>query len=151
MKYTIIAILLLACITAYFSIYGEIVPLESQKEGWAFFGGTFGDPVPSEGADGQMDAFVANAEAQQETQAQAEQTAAAQAQQKPPITVSVEYPKADKKPDWEMFAFGMAAGALAAEVATACVFGILILKDNRKRRNSNEKRKIWTRAAHRMP
>jgi hypothetical protein len=133
MKYTIIAILLLACITAYFSIYGEIVPLESQKEGWAFFGGSSGAPIPSEGADGQMDAFVSNAEVPQDTQAKTEQNTV-KAQPKPPITITVVYPDMEHAEEYrqavrETFLIGVAVGALLAELATASVIAILYLRE----------------------
>lgn len=130
MKELIIAILILSALTAWFSFRGEIVPLESQKEGWAFFGGDTESPIPQAGEDGEMEAFIVNAEAEQETQA--EQTATVQ--QKSPITVSVERTKAEKatsddSEDSGMFLLGIAVGALAAEIATAGVIGILYLRD----------------------
>ena len=136
MKNFIIAILILSALTAYFSYCGENVPFErTQKEGWAFFGGDIESPIPKAGKDGEMEALII--EAPQE--AQAEQITTAQAQQKSPITVSVEYPKAEKGVDWEMFFIGVAAGAFLAELAMAGVFAILYLRDKYKRRNLYEK------------
>ena len=138
MKYTIIAILLLACITSYFSIYGEIVPLESQKEGWAFFGGDIGSPIPQAGKDGEMEAFLM--EAPQEQKEPDGKLSAEPAPQKSPITVSVVYPDQANAEEYrqairETFLIGIAAGVVLAELATASVFAILYLKDKHKRRN----------------
>ena len=135
MKHFIFAILMLSALIAYFSYCGENVPLESLKEGWAFFSGDIEAPIPQAGEDGEMEALII--EAPQE--AQAEQITTAQAQQKSPITVSVEYPKAEKGVDWEMFFIGVAAGAFLAELAMAGVFAILYLRDKYKRRNLYEK------------
>ena len=134
MKNLIVALLLLSALTGWFSFKGEIVPLErTQKEGWAFFGGSSGAPIPNEGADGQMDAFIFNAEAPQETQAKTEQNTV-KAQPKPPITVSVVYPDHEHAEEYrqairETFLIGMAVGALLAELATAGVFAILYLRE----------------------
>lgn len=134
MKNLIAALLLLSALTAWFSFYGENVPFErTQKEGWAFFGGSSGEPIPSEGADGQMDDFVTNAEAPQETQAKTEQNTV-KAQPKPPITITVVYPDMEHAEEYrqavrETFLIGVAVGALLAELATAFVFTILYLRE----------------------
>lgn len=134
MKLFIIAILILSALTAWFSFRGEIVPIESQKEGWAFFGGTSGEPIPSEGADGQMDVFSINAP--QETTA--EQTEA----QDSPITVSVVKPDKEKSKaetfPWDTFWYGVGVGALGTQIGILLVIAIYWLKSH-KRRNHHEK------------
>lgn len=143
MKNLIFAILILSALTAWFSYCGENVPFErTQKEGWAFFGGMFGEPVPSEGADGQPNVFTINAK--EETQPEAEQIATAQPA---PISVSVEQQEKENAAAWEMFLIGVAAGVLIAEiVATVIIFWL----GSRERRNHHEKRKSWTRTARRL-
>lgn len=134
MKNLIFAILCLSALTVWFSFRGEIVPFErTQKEGWAFFGGTSGEPIPSEGADGQMNAFVSNAEAPQEAQAKTEQNTV-KAQPKPPITITVVYPDMEHAEEYrqavrETFLIGVAVGALLAELVTASVIAILYLRE----------------------
>lgn len=128
MKNLIFAILFLSALTAYFSYCGECVPFErTQKEGWAFFGGDIGSPIPQAGKDGEMEAFLM--EAPQEQKEPDGKLSAEPAPQKSPITVSVEYPKAEKGADWEMFFVGVAVGALLAELVTAFVFTILYLRE----------------------
>lgn len=135
MKNLIAALLLLSALTAWFSFYGENVPFERiQKEGWAFFGGDSGTPIPSEGADGQMDAFISTkTEPHRNTPAEAEQNTV-KAQQKSPITVSVVYPDKDNAEEYrqairETFLIGVAVGALVAELVTASVIAILYLRE----------------------
>lgn len=129
MKYTIIGILLFACITAYFSIYGERVPFErTQNEGWVISGGDSGTPIPHEGGEGQMDAFVfvqemADTEQEQPTEATTEEAF--------PITVTVEQAK-DNRTDGGMFFAGVAAGVLLAETLTTGLIVILYFTDKRK-------------------
>jgi hypothetical protein len=131
MKNLIIAILMLSALTAYFSYCGENVPFErTQKEGWAFFGGDIGSPIPQAGKDGEMEAFLM--EAPQEQKEPDGKLSAEPAPQKSPITVSVEYPKAEKGADWEMFFVGVAAGVLVAEIATALVLAVLFWIDKKK-------------------
>lgn len=121
MKNFIFAILFLSALTAYFSFYGENVPLErTQKEGWAFFGGTSGEPLPGEGENGEIDVFSINSP--QETTPQ-------QTQQESPISVTVTEQTEDNSTDWELFLIGVAVGALLAELATASVFAILYLRE----------------------
>lgn len=132
MKNLIIAILFLSALTAWFSFKGEIVPLESQKEGWAYFGGDIGSPIPQAGKDGEMEAFLV--EAPQESADPDEGSAAEPAPQKSPITVSVVYPDHEHAEEYrkairETFLIGMAVGALLAELATAFVFTILYLRE----------------------
>ena len=134
----IFAILMLSALTAYFSYCGENVPFErTQKEGWAFFGGDIGSPIPQAGKDGEMEAFLM--EAPQEQKEPDGLLAAEPAPQKSPITVSVEYPKAEKgtsndSEDTGMFLIGVAVGALLAELVTVSVIAILYLRDKYKRR-----------------
>ena len=138
MKNLIIAILMLSALTAYFSYCGENVPFErTQKEGWAFFGGNIGSPIPQAGKDGEMEAFLM--EAPQEQKEPDGKLSAEPAPQKSPITVSVERAKAEKgtsndSEDTGMFFIGVAVGAVLAELATAGVFAILYLRDKYKRR-----------------
>lgn len=132
MKNLIFAILILSALTAWFSFKGEIVPLESQKEGWAFFGGDIGSPIPQAGKDGEMEAFLM--EAPQESEDPAERLSAEPAPQKSSITVSVVYPDQEHAEEYrqairETFLIGVAAGALLAELVTACVFTILYLRE----------------------
>lgn len=144
MKNLIFAILFLSALTAWFSFRGEIVPLErTQKEGWAFFGGMFGEPVPSEGADGKSNVFTINAK--EVAQPEAEQIATAQPA---PISVSVEQQPKENAATWEMFFMGVAAGVLIAEVVATVMILWLI---SHERRKHHEKRKSWTRQAHRLP
>lgn len=123
MKNLIIAILILSALTAYFSFYGEIVPSSRTGEGWAFFGGTSGDPIPGDGENGGVDVFSINSP--QETM---------QTQQKSPISVTVVYPDQEHAEEYrqairETFLIGVAAGALLAELATASVIAILYLRE----------------------
>lgn len=133
MKNLIIAILMLSALTAYFSYCGENVPFErTQKEGWAFFGGDIGSPIPQAGKDGEMEAFLM--EAPQESEDPDERLAAEPAPQKSPITVSVVYPDKEHAEEYrqairETFLIGVAVGALVAELATAFVFTILYLRE----------------------
>ena len=132
MKNLIIAILMLSALTAWFSFKGEIVPLKSQKEGWAFFGGNIESPIPQAGKDGEMEAFLM--EAPQEQKEPDGKLSAEPAPQKSPITVSVVYPDQEHTEEYrqavrETFLIGMAAGAVLAELATAGVFGILYLRE----------------------
>lgn len=132
MKNLIFAILLLSALTAWFSFNGDIVPAERTNDGWAFFGGTSGDPIPSDGADGQMDAFTST-KSEPESAPQTEQNTV-KAQPKPPITITVVYPDMEHAEEYrqavrETFLIGMAAGALLAELATASVFAILYLRE----------------------
>ena len=130
MKNLIFAILCLSALTVWFSFRGEIVPFErTQKEGWAFFGGTSGEPTPGDGENGEVDVFIINSP--QET---------TQTQQETPISVTVVYPDQEHAEEYrqairETFLIGMAAGALLAELVTASVIAILYLKDKHKRRN----------------
>jgi hypothetical protein len=138
MKNLIFAILILSALTAWFSFKGEIVPLESQKEGWAFFGGDIGSPIPQAGKDGEMEAFLMSAP--QEQKEPDGKLSAEPAPQKSPITVSVVYPDQEHAEEYrkairETFLIGVAAGALIAELVTASVIAILYLKDKHKRRN----------------
>jgi hypothetical protein len=138
MKNLIVATLLLSALTAWFSFRGEIVPLESQKEGWAFFGGDIGSPIPQAGKDGEMEAFLM--EAPQEQKEPDGKLSAEPATQKNPITVSVVYPDQEHAEEYrqavrETFLIGVAVGALLAELVTASVIAILYLKDKHKRRN----------------
>ena len=135
MKNLLFALLFLSALTAWFSFKGEIVPLErTQKEGWAFFGGSSGEPVPSEGADGQMDAFISTkTEPHRNTPAEAEQNAV-KAQSKAPITITVVYPDMEHAEEYrqavrETFLIGVAVGALLAELVTASVIAILYLRE----------------------
>ena len=142
MKNLIIAILMLSALTAWFSFKGEIVPLESQKEGWAFFGGDIESPIPQAGKDGEMEAFLM--EAPQENEDPAERLSAEPAPQKSPITVSVVYPDKGNAEEYqqairETFLIGVAAGVVLAELATASVFAILYLREKYKRRDFYEK------------
>lgn len=132
MKNLIIAILMLSALTAWFSFKGEIVPLESQKEGWAFFGGDIESPIPQAGKDGEMEAFLM--QAPQESEDPDERLAAEPAPQKSPITVSVVYPDQEHAEEYrkairETFLIGVAVGALLAELVTAFVFTILYLRE----------------------
>lgn len=129
MKNLIFAILFLSALTAYFSYCGEIVPSSRTGEGWAFFGGTSGEPTPGDGENGEVDVFSINSP--QET---------TQTQQKSPISVTVVYPDQEHAEEYrqairETFLIGMAVGALLAELVTASVIAILYLKDKHKRRN----------------
>ena len=129
MKNLIFAILCLSALTAWFSFRGEIVPLESQKEGWAFFGGTSGEPIPGDGENGGVDVFSINSP--QET---------TQTQQETPISVTVVYPDQEHAEEYrqairETFLIGVAVGAVLAELATTSVIAILYLKDKHKRMN----------------
>ena len=130
MKNLIFAILCLSALTVWFSFRGEIVPFErTQKEGWAFFGGTSGEPTPGDGENGEVDVFSINSP--QET---------TQTQQKSPISVTVVYPDQEHAEEYrqairETFLIGVAAGVVLAELATASVIAILYLKDKHKRRN----------------
>lgn len=141
MKNLIFAILILSAMTAWFSFRGEIVPLESQKEGWAFFG-TSGEPIPSEGADGQMDVFTST-KSEPDSVNEPEQDTA-KAQPKSPITVSVVKPDKEKSQaetfPWDTFWCGVGVGALAAEIGMLLPITICWLKSH-KRRNHHEKRK----------
>lgn len=139
MKNLIIAILMLSALTAWFSFKGEIVPLESQKEGWAFFGGDIESPIPQAGKDGEMEVFLM--EAPQESEDPAERLSAEPAPQKSPITVSVVYPDKDNSEEYQQairqtFLIGVAAGVVLAELATASVFAILYLINKYKRRKT---------------
>jgi hypothetical protein len=132
MKNIIIAILMLCALTAYFSYCGETVPLESLKEGWAFFGGDIESPIPQAGKDGEMEAFLM--EAPQEQKEPDGKLSAKPAPQKSPITVSVVYPDQEHAEEYrqairETFLIGVAAGALLAELVTAFVFTILYLRE----------------------
>lgn len=124
MKNLIFAILCLSALTVWFSFRGEIVPFErTQKEGWAFFGGTSGEPTPGDGENGEVDVFSINSP--QET---------TQTQQKSPISVTVVYPDQEHAEEYrqavrETFFIGMAAGALLAELVTASVIAILYLRE----------------------
>jgi hypothetical protein len=138
MKNLIFAILCLSALTVWFSFRGEIVPLESQNEGWAFFGGGIESPIPQAGKDGEMEAFLM--EAPQEQKEPDGKLSAEPAPQKSPITVSVVYPDQEHAEEYrqairETFLIGVAVGALLAELVTAFVFTILYLKDKHKRRN----------------
>lgn len=143
MKNLIIAILMLSALTAYFSYCGENVPFErTQKEGWAFFGGDIGSPIPQAGKDGEMEAFLI--EAPQENEDPAERLSAEPAPQKSPITVSVVYPDKDNAEEYqqairETFLIGVAAGVVLAELLTASVFAILYLRERGKLWKSNWK------------
>lgn len=136
MKNLIFAILILSALTAWFSFRGEIVPLESQKEGWAFFGGTSGEPIPSEGADGQMDVFTSTKyepdpfnEPKQDT---------AKAQPKLPITVSVVKPDKEKSQaepfQWDTFWCGVGVGALGTQIGILLVITLCWLRDHKRRK-----------------
>lgn len=133
MKNLIIAILMLSALTAYFSYCGENVPFErTQKEGWAFFGGDIGSPIPQAGKDGEMEAFLM--EAPQEQKEPDGKLSAEPAPQKSPITVSVVYPDQEHAEEYrqairETFLIGVAVGALVAELATASVIAILYLRE----------------------
>ena len=123
MKNLIFAILFLSALTAYFSFYGEIVPSSRTGEGWAFFGGDSGDPIPGNGENGEVDVFSINSP--HET---------TQTQQKSPISVTVVYPDQEHAEEYrqairETFLIGVAVGALLAELVTAGVFGILYLRE----------------------
>ena len=139
MKNLIIAILMLSALTAYFSYCGENVPFErTQKEGWAFFGGDIGSPIPQAGKDGEMESFLM--EAPQEQKEPDGNLSAEPAPQKSPITVSVVYPDKEHAEEYrqairETFLIGVAVGALLVELVTASVIAILYLKDKHKRRN----------------
>lgn len=130
MKNLIFAILCLSALTVWFSFRGEIVPFErTQKEGWAFFGGTSGEPTPGDGENGEVDVFSINSP--HET---------TQTQQKSPISVTVVYPDQEHAEEYrqavrDTFLIGVAAGVLLAELVTASVIAILYLKDKHKRRN----------------
>lgn len=130
MKNLIFAILCLSALTVWFSFRGEIVPFErTQKEGWAFFGGTSGEPTPGDGENGEVDVFSINSP--HET---------TQTQQKSPISVTVVYPDQEHAEEYrqairETFLIGACVGALLVELATASVIAILYLKDKHKRRN----------------
>lgn len=126
MKNLIFAILFLSALTSWFSFYGEIVPSSRTGEGWAFFGGTSGEPVPGEGENGEIDVFSINAP---------QETTPLQTQQESPISVTVVEQTEEKEQTQGMFFVGVAAGALLAELATASVIAILYLKDKHKRRN----------------
>lgn len=133
MKNLIAALLLLSALTAWFSFYGENVPFErTQKEGWAFFGGDIGSPIPQAGKDGEMEAFLM--EAPQEQKEPDGKLSAEPAPQKSPITVSVVYPDKEHAEEYrqairETFLIGVAVGALLAELVTAFVFTILYLRE----------------------
>jgi hypothetical protein len=124
MKNLIFAILCLSALTVWFSFRGEIVPFErTQKEGWAFFGGTSGEPTPGDGENGEVDVFSINSP--QET---------TQTQQKSPISVTVVYPDQEHAEEYrqavrETFLIGVAVGALLAELVTASVIAILYLRE----------------------
>ena len=124
MKNLIFAILCLSALTAWFSFRGEIVPFErTQKEGWAFFGGTSGEPIHGDGENGEVDVFSINSP--QET---------TQTQQKSPISVTVVYPDQEHAEEYrqaiqETFLIGVAVGALLAELVTASVIAILYLRE----------------------
>lgn len=142
MKNLIFAILILSALTAWFSFKGEIVPLESQKEGWAFFGGDIESPIPQAGKDGEMEAFLM--EAPQEQKDPEERLVAEPAPQKSPITVSVVYPDQEHADEYrqairETFFIGVAAGVVLAELATASVIAILYLRERGKLWKSNWK------------
>lgn len=134
---------MLSALTAWFSFYGEAVPFErTQKEGWAFFGGTSGEPIPSEGADGQMDVFTSTKSEPEPVNEPKQDTA--KAQPKSPITVSVVKPDKEKAEaetfQWDTFWCGVGVGALAAEIGMLLPITICWLKSH-KRRNHHEKRK----------
>lgn len=133
MKNLIATALLLAALVAGFSIYGERVPFErAQNEGWVVFGGTSGDPIPCEGADGKMDVFAIGNDTPQEMQPPVEQTTADQAPQKLPVTVSVKYPETGPTLDWRTFFTGVAAGVLVAHIAMAAGLAILFWLDRKQ-------------------
>lgn len=118
MKNLIFAILCLSALTAWFSFRGEIVPFErTQKEGWAFYGGTTGDSVPSEGADGKTDTFIINDP--QETAAQQDDP------QRAPISVTVTADQEEPEPDADLIICAVAAGVLAAEYIAAGALAII--------------------------
>ena len=128
-KNLIFAILMLSALTAWFSFRGEIVPLErTQKEGWAFFGGTSGEPTPGDGENGEVDVFSINSP--QET---------TQTQQKSPISVTVVEQTEEKEQTQGMFFIGAMVGSLATQIGIICVFAILYLIDKYKRRDFYEK------------
>lgn len=128
MKNLIIAILILSALTAYFSFYGEIVPSSRTGEGWAFFGGDSGDPIPGNGENGEVDVFSINSP--QET---------TQTQQETPISVTVVEQTVEKEQTHGMFFIGAMAGSLATQIGIICVFAILYLRDKYKRRDFYEK------------
>lgn len=125
--WTIIGILLFACITAYFSIYGERVPFDrTQNEGWVISGGDSGTPIPHEGVEGQMDAFVfveemADTEQEQPTEATTEEAF--------PITVTVEQQKYTR-PTWEYVIEGVAI-TLIVEIVILSAMAIVLWKKNK--------------------
>lgn len=124
MKYTIIGILLFACITAYFSIYGERVPFDrTHNEGWVISGGDSGTPIPHEGGEGQMDAFVFVQEmAEQETTQETTEEVF-------PITVTVEQQKYTR-PTWEYVIEGVAI-TLIVEIVILSAMAIVLWKKNK--------------------
>jgi hypothetical protein len=119
MKNLIFAILCLSALTVWFSFRGEIVPFErTQKEGWAFFGGTSGELTPGDGENGEVDVFSINSP--QET---------TQTQQKSPISVTV----VEQMQTWRILWIGAAAGAVLAELLTAAVFAVLYARNQREK------------------
>ena len=124
MKNFVFAILFLSALTAWFSFRGEIIPMESRKEGWAFYG-TSGESVPSGEEKGGVDVFSINSP--QEVQQ-------AKAQPKAPITVTIVYPDTEHAEEyrqavWETFWIGAAAGVLLAEILIVAFFAVLYLRE----------------------
>lgn len=151
MKTTIFSILILATLISWFSFFGENIPYKSQKEGWAFSDGESGTPIPQDGADGYMDAFVIS-EGNEATPNQTAEQTTSKGQTDFPISVTVEQPTntADETTLLEVFLCGVGVGALAVEIIMVAVIGVYWLK-SRKRRKHNEKRKNRTHTAHCLP
>lgn len=126
----IVLTILLACLLALpFSIYGERVPFDrTQNEGWVISGGDFGTPIPHEGGEGQMDAFVfvkemAETEQEQPTEATTEEAF--------PITVTVEKEKYTR-PTWEYVLDGVAI-TLIVEVIVLGIAAVVLYRKTHRR------------------
>ena len=129
MKYTIIGILLFASITAYFSIYGERVPFDrTQNEGWVISGGDSGTPIPHEGGEGQMDAFVFVQEiAEQETTQETTQETEPQT-----FSFDVSMETAQQQNVNDYFFCGVCVGALAVEIVMVAVILVWFVRRKKK-------------------
>lgn len=131
MKDMIAGILALTVLVWAFSC-GTPAPYEyPPKEGWTFFGGSDGDPIPQDGGEGKMDVFTLNSQKSEST----EQKQTTEAQQQSPITVSVEQPTGEQtQTERDTFLCGVSAGALSVEIVMLLTIGVywLISRKGRK-------------------